>query len=102
METNTYPSDYINAILHVSQLGMQDFILKSQVKIIQSSPEIAEAILIKLIQDHYTIRDLSEKLENKEKELNTWMDCIIDIKDDLGLKEPWKFIVLCGWPFRGS
>lgn len=87
-ETNTYPRDYINAILHVSQLGMQDFILKSQEKIIQSSPEIAEAILIKLIQDNYTIRDLSEKLQNKEKELNTWMDCIIDIKDDLDLKEP--------------
>ena len=88
METNTYPRDYINAILHVSQLGMQDFILKSQVKIIQSSPEIAEAILIKLIQDNYTIRYLNEKLINQEKELNTWMDCIIDIKDDLGLKEP--------------
>ena len=76
----TNPEQFIDALSQMCNIGYRNFITKREIDKVQNNPKVAEAVLEEIIENNHLISQLNKKLQNREKEINNWMDCILDLQ----------------------
>ena len=78
----TNPEHFIDAISQMCEMGYHysDFINVRQINKVQNNKEVAEAVIQEIIKNNHMISQLKKKVQNREKEISSWLDCILDLQ----------------------